>query len=154
MHTDTIQHTPRHNPSHSALHPPTHTGIQHITPNSTFPPAAACMKHFIAYPAAVTGHDRSPIELASRTVKQLYAPPFQAAVRDAEVKSAMEVGGWVGRRVLCFAVGRAMLMMLLQRTPPTIFLPSILPSMMHHHINTVRRTRRSAACRWRPTRST
>lgn len=81
------------NQPHSAPHPTTHTGIQHITPNSTFPPAAACMKHFIAYPAAVTGHDRSPIELATRTVKQLYAPPFQAAVRDAGVKSAMEVGG-------------------------------------------------------------
>lgn len=40
----------------------------------------------------MTGHDRSPIELASRTVKQLYAPPFQAAVQ-AGVKSAMEVGG-------------------------------------------------------------
>lgn len=70
---------------------PTHTGIQHRVPNSTFPPAAACMKHFIAYPAAVNGHDRSPIELASRTVKQLYAPPFRAAVREARVKSAMEV---------------------------------------------------------------
>lgn len=54
------------------------------------PPAAACMKHFIAYPAAVTGHDRSPIELNSRTVKQLYAPPFTAAVQEAGVKSAME----------------------------------------------------------------
>jgi hypothetical protein len=82
------------------------------------------MKHFIAYPAAVNGHDRyekltatvgltiadrirltpqfetkqnktkqnrSPIELASRTVKQLYAPPFRAAVQEAGVKSAMEV---------------------------------------------------------------
>jgi len=54
------------------------------------PPAAACMKHFIAYPAAVTGHDRSPIELNARTVKSLYAPPFWAAVREAGVKSAME----------------------------------------------------------------
>lgn len=70
---------------------PTYAGIQYRAPNTTFPPAAACMKHFIAYPAAVNGHDRSPIELASRTVKQLYAPPFRAAVQEAGVKSAMEV---------------------------------------------------------------
>ena len=59
------------------------------------------MKHFIAYPAAVTGHDRSPIELASRTVKQLYAPPFRAAVQEAGVKSAMEVGRSVGGARQC-----------------------------------------------------
>ena len=54
-----------------------------------FPPAAACMKHFIAYPNPNNGHDRSPIELDQRTVLQLYAPPFRAAVQ-AGVKSAME----------------------------------------------------------------
>lgn len=55
----------------------------------------------------MTGHDRSPIELASRTVRQLYAPPFQAAVREAGVKSAMEVGlqgclrEWSGLVITC-----------------------------------------------------
>lgn len=44
------------------------------------PPAAACMKHFIAYSTSRTGHDRSPIELSDRNLRQLYEPPFRAAV--------------------------------------------------------------------------
>lgn len=58
--------------------------------------AAACMKHFIAYSYPVNGHDRSPVLLPDRMVKQLYIPSFQAAV-DTGVLSGMEsyqeVGG-------------------------------------------------------------
>ena len=58
--------------------------------------AAACMKHFIAYSDPVNGHDRSPVELAHRMVKELYGQQFKAAV-DAGVMTAMEsyqeVGG-------------------------------------------------------------
>ena len=58
--------------------------------------AAACMKHFIAYSFPVNGHDRSPVLLPDRMVRQLYMPSFQAAI-DAGVMTAMEsyqeVGG-------------------------------------------------------------
>jgi beta-glucosidase len=58
--------------------------------------AAACMKHFIAYSYPVNGHDRSPVLLPDRMVKQLYLPSFQAAV-DTGVMTGMEsyqeVGG-------------------------------------------------------------
>lgn len=58
--------------------------------------AAACMKHFIAYSFPVNGHDRSPVLLPDRMVKQLYMPSFQAAI-DTGVMTAMEsyqeVGG-------------------------------------------------------------
>lgn len=58
--------------------------------------AAACMKHFIAYSFPVNGHDRSPVLLPDRMVKQLYMPSFQAAI-DTGVMTGMEsyqeVGG-------------------------------------------------------------
>jgi beta-glucosidase len=58
--------------------------------------AAACMKHFIAYSYPVNGHDRSPVLLPDRMVKQLYMPSFQAAI-DTGVMTGMEsyqeVGG-------------------------------------------------------------
>lgn len=58
--------------------------------------AAACMKHFIAYSYPVNGHDRSPVLLPDRMVRQLYMPSFQAAI-DTGVMTAMEsyqeVGG-------------------------------------------------------------
>eukprot|EP01032_Pedospumella_encystans_P011602 gene11602-13481_t len=58
--------------------------------------AAACMKHFIAYSFPVNGHDRSPVMLPDRTLRQLYMPQFQAAI-DTGVMTAMEsyqeVGG-------------------------------------------------------------
>jgi beta-glucosidase-like glycosyl hydrolase len=58
--------------------------------------AAACMKHFIAYSFPANGHDRSPVLLPDRMVRQLYMPSFQAAI-DTGVLSAMEsyqeVGG-------------------------------------------------------------
>jgi beta-glucosidase len=57
--------------------------------------AAACMKHFIAYSIPVDGHDRSPIQLPDRILKQLYVPSFQAAV-DAGVLTAMESYNEVG----------------------------------------------------------
>lgn len=57
---------------------------------------AACMKHFIAYSDSKNGHDRSPVQLPHRILKQMYADQFQAAV-DAGVLTAMEsyqeVGG-------------------------------------------------------------
>mmetsp|Transcript_4919 Transcript_4919/g.9247 ORF Transcript_4919/g.9247 Transcript_4919/m.9247 type:complete len:916 (+) Transcript_4919:105-2852(+) len=58
--------------------------------------AAACMKHFIAYSTPATGHDRSPVQLPDRVLKELFLPSFQAAI-DAGVITAMEgyheVGG-------------------------------------------------------------
>lgn len=55
-----------------------------------FPPrGGACMKHFIGYSKPNNGHDRSPVTLADRLMRQLYLPSFKAAV-DAGVMSAME----------------------------------------------------------------
>jgi hypothetical protein len=69
------------------------TGMQDVVADGGVPSrAAACMKHFIAYSKPVNGHDRSPIELADRLMRELYVPSFQAAV-DAGVLSAMEQYG-------------------------------------------------------------
>ena len=58
--------------------------------------SAACMKHFIGYSDPYNGHDRSPVMLPDRILREIYIPPFQAAV-EAGVLSAMEsyqeVGG-------------------------------------------------------------
>eukprot|EP01040_Poterioochromonas_malhamensis_P001562 gene1562-1654_t len=72
-------------------------GLQYIANDGSLPKmTAACMKHFIAYSIPVDGHDRSPVQLPDRILKQLYIPSFQAAV-DAGVLTAMEsyqeVGG-------------------------------------------------------------
>ncbi|CAM9285896.1 unnamed protein product, partial [Ectocarpus fasciculatus] len=70
---------------------------QRDTEDDGFPErVAACMKHFIAYSDPANGHDRSPVQLPHRMLKQMYADQFQAAV-DAGVLTAMEsyqeVGG-------------------------------------------------------------
>ena len=55
-----------------------------------FPPrGGACMKHFIGYSEPNNGHDRSPVTMADRLMRQLFLPSFKAAV-DAGVMSAME----------------------------------------------------------------
>lgn len=59
------------------------------------PRAAACMKHFIAYSSPSTGHDRAPVELPDRVLKELFLPSFQAAI-DAGVMTAMEAYHEVG----------------------------------------------------------
>jgi beta-glucosidase len=72
-------------------------GYQWDAEDGGFPErVAACMKHFIAYSDPENGHDRSPVQLPHRVLKQLYSQQFQAAV-DAGVLTAMEsyqeVGG-------------------------------------------------------------
>lgn len=42
---------------------------------------AATLKHYLAYSASRTGHDRTPAELSVRGVRENYLPPFAAAVR-------------------------------------------------------------------------
>src|SRR5947209_3790876 len=49
---------------------------------------AACAKHFVAYGAAEGGRDYNTVELSERTLRQVYLPPFQAAV-DAGAASLM-----------------------------------------------------------------
>jgi beta-glucosidase len=48
----------------------------------------ACVKHFIGYGAAEAGKDYNSVELSDRTLRQVYLPPFQAAV-DAGAGSIM-----------------------------------------------------------------
>jgi beta-glucosidase len=42
---------------------------------------AATAKHYLAYSASRTGHDRAPVELSVRGVRENYLPPFAAAIR-------------------------------------------------------------------------
>jgi beta-glucosidase len=48
----------------------------------------ACVKHFVGYGAAEAGRDYSAVEISDRTLRQIYLPPFHAAV-DAGVGSVM-----------------------------------------------------------------
>jgi beta-glucosidase len=41
---------------------------------------AACLKHFLGYSASLSGKDRTPAYLAERDWRDLYLPPFQAAI--------------------------------------------------------------------------
>ncbi len=49
---------------------------------------AACAKHFAAYGAAIGGRDYNAIDVSERTLREVYFPPFQAAV-EAGVASFM-----------------------------------------------------------------
>src|SRR5260370_38919262 len=40
----------------------------------------ACVKHFVGYGAAEGGKDYNSVELSDRTLRQVYMPPFHAAV--------------------------------------------------------------------------
>jgi beta-glucosidase len=48
----------------------------------------ACIKHFVGYGAAEAGKDYNSVELSDRTLRQVYLPPFHAAV-DAGVGTVM-----------------------------------------------------------------
>lgn len=56
----------------------------------------ATVKHFAAYGAAEAGRDYNTVDLSERTLREIYLPPFKAAV-DAGVASVMtafnEIGG-------------------------------------------------------------
>src|SRR5438067_6269239 len=41
---------------------------------------AACAKHFVAYGAAEAGRDYNTVDISERTLRQVYLPPFHAAV--------------------------------------------------------------------------
>lgn len=40
----------------------------------------ACLKHYIAYGAAVGGRDYNSVDLSERTLREVYLPPYQAGV--------------------------------------------------------------------------
>jgi beta-glucosidase len=40
----------------------------------------ACVKHFVGYGAAEAGRDYNAVEISERTLRQIYLPPFHAAV--------------------------------------------------------------------------
>jgi len=56
----------------------------------------ATVKHFAAYGAAEAGRDYNTVDLSERTLREIYLPPFKAAI-DAGVASVMtafnEIGG-------------------------------------------------------------
>lgn len=41
---------------------------------------AACMKHFVAYGASESGLDYNTVDISERTLREVYLPPFQAAI--------------------------------------------------------------------------
>jgi beta-glucosidase len=49
---------------------------------------AACAKHFAAYGAAESGRDYNTVDISERTLREVYLPPFQAAI-DAGVPCLM-----------------------------------------------------------------
>ena len=49
---------------------------------------AACVKHYVAYGAAEGGRDYSGADVSEQTLREIYLPPFKAAV-DENVASAM-----------------------------------------------------------------
>jgi hypothetical protein len=91
-------------------------GIQSDSGDPELPRAAACMKHFFAYSHPANGHDRAPVYLPETSLRTYYLPPSAAAVRRADVASAMnsynELNGvpivasrkWL-RDVLCGELG-------------------------------------------------
>jgi len=42
---------------------------------------AACLKHYVGYSAPVSGFDRTPATMSERTLREIYLPPFEAAVK-------------------------------------------------------------------------
>lgn len=49
---------------------------------------AACAKHFVAYGAAEGGRDYNTVDISDRTLREIYLPPFRAAV-EANVNCVM-----------------------------------------------------------------
>src|SRR5439155_3452368 len=41
---------------------------------------AACAKHYVAYGAAEGGRDYNTVDMSERALRQVYLPPFKAAV--------------------------------------------------------------------------
>ena len=46
---------------------------------------AACVKHFVGYGAAEGGRDYNTAEISEHTLREIYLPPFQAAIREGSV---------------------------------------------------------------------
>lgn len=65
-------------------------GIQSKTGDVQLPRAAACAKHFFAYGAPASGHDRAPVNVPEAALRDYYLRPFAAAVREANVSTFME----------------------------------------------------------------
>jgi len=55
----------------------------------------ACVKHFAAYGAAEAGRDYNSVDLSERTVREIYLPPYQAAI-DAGAWTVMSAFNDIG----------------------------------------------------------
>lgn len=73
---------------------------------------AACAKHFVGYGACIGGRDYNSAEMSEQTLRDVYLPPFKAAI-DAGVKSIMtafhDLNGepCTGSKYLLREIGRA-----------------------------------------------
>ncbi|MBO3803338.1 MAG: beta-glucosidase BglX [Candidatus Brockarchaeota archaeon] len=50
---------------------------------------AACPKHYVAYGAAEGGRDYNTVDISERTLREVYLPPFKAAIVDAGACTVM-----------------------------------------------------------------
>lgn len=57
----------------------------HLSPESG---VVACVKHFVGYGAAEGGRDYNTTEISERTLREIYLPPFKAAI-DADAGTVM-----------------------------------------------------------------
>jgi beta-glucosidase len=56
-------------------------GLQGDPANLSAPDkVAACMKHYLGYSVPLSGHDRTPAWIPERMLREIFLPPFQAAV--------------------------------------------------------------------------
>src|SRR5690349_3139779 len=46
---------------------------------------AACVKHFVGYGAAEGGRDYNTAEISEHTLREIYLPPFQAALGEGSI---------------------------------------------------------------------
>ncbi|MFM2135340.1 MAG: Periplasmic beta-glucosidase precursor [Bacteroidota bacterium] len=53
---------------------------------------AACLKHFLGYGFPLSGHDRTPVWMSDRELREYFLPAFEAAIRDG-AKSIMVNSG-------------------------------------------------------------
>ena len=63
-------------------------GFQGERPARFGSPLIASAKHFVGYGAAEGGRDYNTTDISERTLREVYLPPFQAAV-DAGARSVM-----------------------------------------------------------------
>jgi beta-glucosidase len=64
-------------------------GLQNTGPEGLAAGVVATAKHFLGYAMSDGGLNHGPVHLGSRELREVYAEPFAAAIRDADLQSVM-----------------------------------------------------------------